>query len=288
MKKKHLVDILSVTTAVSFLLCAVSFFCGGNRKRNGEKTAFLNPSYAKNAESILIFDSVDSIQLFKDGEIWRCEKETSDGNFSVLTFADSKKIVHFMELLTKIRTVYKISNSDSEKSDEYSKKVVVYDAHKKILCEICFGKTDALLSQISFFASDEKNRFETGDDFSAFLTSSVDFWSAPEIFFWIDSPSNLNLSQNEIYAFKSLRHGKIHPVSDFGTDFVPCGAVLVLGQFQDAQKISFFERKSFGGSDFFYTQEIFPLEKQDSALYEISGWTYRNIMSLLRQEQRTD
>lgn len=283
MKQKKINELLTFTAVFSFLLFLFSFFKVNKTENKAVKSALVNPSYSERIKTLIIQNPQELLTLRKQENYWTCEKS------GIYTFADTKTIENFTAYLTKIRSMYKISDSKDAKIDlklteDSAVIITIIDENSKILSKLYFGNEDALTSRIPVTTEKGKICYETQDDFSPYLKTDLNFWAVPEIFFAIKNPSNLNLSASDLHTFQSLRHGKI-----FESTLIPVNAqcvksITLYGQYDSSQRIDFYEytaRKE-EGKNYLYTLTVEPQSFYNNAIFELSSWTYDKIKELLK------
>ena len=283
MNMKKINRFLFCTTVFSAVLFLFSFTAGKKTQVKSVKSALLNPSYNSKISALIIQNPEEVLTLRKQKNFWSAEKS------GILTFADTKTVENFTTYLTKIRNLYKISDGKDAKTElnlteDSATIVTVIDENGRIVSKLYFGADDALTSRITLAAEKGKNCFETEDDFSPYLKTDLDFWAVPEIFFAIKNPSNLNLSPADLHTLQSLRHGKILPSSSSVLKNLEIeNSVTLYGQYDSFQRIDFYEYEDAKeGKLYFYTQKIEPQEIKDTAVFEVSSWTYDKIKELLK------
>lgn len=281
MKNRKINLFLSFTTVFSFFLFCFSFSAGKKNSVNSIKSALVNPSYSENIEKIIVQSSQEILVLKSEGKWWSCE------NRGIKTFADKKTVSNFIKNLSKIRNMYKISDSLNGRiglglTEGSAQIVTVVGSNGKILSKLYFGASDSLSSRITVAAEKGKICYETEDDFSAYLKTDVNFWSIPEIFFAIKNPSNLKLSSADLHTLLSLRHGKIYGANAFPENAVFEKSITLFGQYDSLQRVDFYKSKAQEGFEYFYSQTVEPQVVKDNAVFEVSSWTYERLQKILK------
>ena len=281
MKNRKLNLFFSFTTVFSFFLFCFSFSAEKKNSVKSIKSALVNPSYSENIEKIIIQSPQEILVLNSERKWWSCE------NRGIKTFAEKKTVSNFIKNLTKIRNMYKISDSINGRMElgliEGSSQIVtVVGSNGKILSKLYFGASDSLSSRITVATEKGKICYETEDDFSIYLKTDVDFWSIPEIFFAIKNPSNLKLSSADLHTLLSLRHGKIYGANAFPENAVFEKSVTLFGQYDSLQRVDFYKRKTQEGFEYFYSQTVEPQVIKDNAVFEVSSWTYERLQKILK------
>lgn len=283
MKLRRTDVFLIFAASISFIVFCISFAATERMRPKPVESALLNPSARDKISLAIIQDSALHIVLKSVNGKWLCE---SNG---VTVSADTKLVSSFLEKLSKIRKMYKISDRKDTMSelglkDEDAKSVVLLDSEGKTAVKLCFGQENALTSRIAVASSGGKVSYETENDISSYLSADINFWAAPEIFFAIRNPSNLNLSDADLHTLLSLRHGKILARANLPLDAEKAGSVTLMGQYNASQRVDFYRNAANGINEYYYIQEFFPDALDFNALYEISEWTYSRIMGLLSQK----
>lgn len=283
MKQKKINAFLTFTAVFSFLLFLFSFFKVNKTENKAIKSALVNPSYSERIKTLIIQNPQELLTLRKQENYWTCEKS------GIYTFADTKTIENFTAYLTKIRNMYKISDSKDAKIDlklteDSAVIITIIDENSKILSKLYFGNEDALTSRIPVTTEKGKICYETQDDFSPYLKTDLNFWAVPEIFFAIKNPSNLNLSASDLHTFQSLRHGKVFESTSLPVNAQFVKSITLYGQYDSSQRIDFYEytaRKK-EGKNYLYTLTVEPQSFYNNAIFELSSWTYDKIKELLK------
>lgn len=283
MKTKKINFFLTFTATFSFLLFLFSFFKVNKTENKAIKSALVNPSYSEKIKTLIIQNPQELLTLRKQENYWTCEKS------GIYTFADTKTIENFTSYLTKIRNMYKISDSKDAKIDlkltEGSAVIItIIDENSKILSKLYFGSEDSLTSRIPVTTERGKICYETQDDFSPYLKTDLNFWTVPEIFFAIKNPSNLKLSVSDLHTFQNLRHGKIFESTSLPVNAQFVNSITLYGQYDSSQRIDFYEytARQEEGKHYLYTLTVEPQIFYNNAIFELSSWTYDKIKELLK------
>lgn len=284
MKKNVLTKIFFSLFVFSFTLFMISF-CTGTEVRSPKSvnSALVNPAHRENIRIILIQSPQGIISLKNENDIWSAEEQ------GIHTFAEEKNIESLIKNLTKIRKMYKISDSLEAKIDlsltqDSAKIITIIDNRGLVVSKLYFGLQTALTSRINLCTENAKVCYETEDNISAYLHTDIDFWTKPEIFFAVKNPSNLNIPAADLSTLLSLRHGKVLLSQNVPYGCTRIDSVTLIGQFNSFQTVDFYSRKNDDGTDeYFYIQHIEPETITNNAVYEISGWTYSRLTTLLKR-----
>jgi len=280
MKNRKIDLILVIFLFFSFILFCLSF-CVDKNKAIAIKSALVNPSYKKNISRLIIQDPENLLTLNLKNQFWICETN------GLSTYANRENIDNFINKLTNIRNMYKISDNNNEKSNLHLTKenaviVTVIDSSDKAVSKIYFGKENNLTSRI--FVSNDKGRisYETENDLSSFLSTDINFWTVPEIFFITKNPSNLKINADKLHTLLSLRHGNIVPKNQIPSSAVFASSYTLYGQYEYSQRIDFYEYKNSDSTDYYYIQNVSPHNISENCAYELSSWSYNKLKDLLK------
>ena len=317
---------LLILCAFSFVLFLSSFFFDRNSSsQKPVKSALLNQKYKDSISKIIIEtpapkeetkedDSLneqgakedpkkDKIVLSKEGDLFLLY------SYGIITQADEKSIQILLENSSRLRNLYKISDSKAAKesfflTEELASSVTFFINDGTEVSKIFFGIKDSLLSRIYVRSGKNDVCYETEDDLSRFLTASLDYWSEGKIICETENPvsfvwENLNFNDgsDEFYKIKdkmlSFRHGKIMPIDRSNAEILkekPVSFLTVQGGEGRILNIMFFDFDSSFGESYLYTKNVIPSEfdsletnkafSVQNALFEISGWTYESIKNL--------
>ena len=233
---------LIITASVLFIIYLLSFtnlFKSSNKK--AFNTALLNPKYKNEVTSIELSQGNEQIFLKKISDFWVVK--TEEKGFSAP--ADNKRIENFLEQLSSIINMYKISDKLSknnalgfEKSDSFYIKC----AYKDTYSEFIFGAQDFSQNFRYFMTGKTTAVFQTANQFEPFLTASERYWTEAEL---ISKTITKNISSSDIQRitindfqntkiltpdskdFKNyaselleLRHGGIFKLEEFADDSI--------------------------------------------------------------------
>lgn len=280
MQLRRIDRFLIITASISFILFCVSFTAGRRTSPRPVQSALLNPSVREKISLVLIQEKDKQLVLKSSEGRWFCE---SDG---ITTSANPELVNIFLDRLSKIRKMYKISDRKEAMAElglagDDSKTVVLVDSAQKTAARLSFGQEDSLTSRIAVATLGGKVSYETENDVSPYLYADINFWTEPEIFFAIKNPSNLSLSESDLHTLLSLRHGKILSRAELPLNAEKTRSAVLIGQYNFSQRVNFYRCLNNGTEEYFYTQDFYPNTLDANALYEISGWTYQRLIGLL-------
>lgn len=280
MKMNKLRISLIIFTVFSSVLFLLSFCSQKDNAPKPVQSALLNPSYKNSIQTIIIQTPESLLTMRKENDVWLCEKQ------GIFTFADKKTVNNLIANLTKIRSMYKISDTIEAKIDlnlteDSASIITVIDDSGKPAAKIYFGDSDTLTARINLRSEKSRICWETADDFSPYLKTDLDFWTIPEIFFAIKEPVNLKISDANLHTLLSLRHGKIYPSTQLPSGVQKERTFELKGPLNTKQIVEFYSLNTPEGKDYFYIQHINDEEFMNNAIYELSGWTYNRLTALL-------
>lgn len=287
MKNKKVNLILLGTTFLSFLLFIFSFFAVDSNSVKSVKSALVNPADSENIQKIIISSPEAILTIQKEKNWWICE---SGG---VRTFAHEKTILNLIDNLTKLRNMYKISDSVHGKENldlvEGSAQIItVAGVDGRIFSKLYFGSSDSLTARIAVASERGKMCYETEDDFSVYLKTDLNFWSVPEIFFSINNPANLSLSSEDLHLLLSLRHGQIFCSEPVPKDAVFEKSLTLFGQYDSFQRVDFYSLPQDGDILYLYTQTLSVDDENCNAVFEVSRWTFERLLRLLENTETAE
>ncbi len=239
-----------ILLGILILIYASTFIFDGAKEKSFT-SALLNKKYDV-TKIILSAKMEGTLVLEKTGSIWKGEKIFSSdmGEKSFNFIADSSIVEGLLNDARKIGRMYEISHKREswkmlslEEHDSFQVKFISKnnEGDEKIVSNLFFGKFDGTKKRIAFRTGSRPDAFQTSGGFSMYLTTSSDWWSAPEIlpkiYGEISSKTvaslkvngkSLNLNDERIMKFLdeigSLRHGKaaadiaMRPVCDLPRD----------------------------------------------------------------------
>lgn len=172
--KKHQNMILLITAIFLALLYLMSFITGtaGKDSREKIKTSLINPKYKDSIISFELSDSSGNLELVNNGSFWTTGSLT----------ASKERIQNFIENLTSIRILYKISDKITENSTfglnngtEFHLRYYTDSGFH----ELVFGNQDFALSSRYLMTEKSSQVYETDSSLDAYLTSSLQSWAEP-------------------------------------------------------------------------------------------------------------
>ena len=273
---------LKTYTLISFLFCIFALFFSENTSQKSINSSLLNPKFSNSVCSILINHNDECIELSFDNKInlWICKKD------NIITYANIKQINEFIDKLSNIQSMYKISDNKKDfesllLQNPNSINVILKNKEGNSLTNLHFGLQDNLTSRISVRADKSNDCYEINNVFSSFLKTDLEYWTIPEIIL-IKEPINVPLTKENLNTLISLRHGKIHEYS-VNKKYKKINSLEIEDSFNQRQIIDFYEEEK-EEECIFYTQKLYPnsIENQNS-MYELSKWTYDRLFKLLRE-----
>lgn len=179
MKNKNLilwiiVILLSVTFSLSFIKTS------SKEKRKPVKTALLNPKYKETVKKLILYDSSNAIELNFNGSFWTINNPTNPENSLP---ADNIKVKNFIEKLSEITNMYKISDNLSQKNDfglqSPSTFHVIYysDSDNSKFTDLIFGNHDFSQQFRYFMTGNSSTVYEINTSFDSYLSSKVSAWN---------------------------------------------------------------------------------------------------------------
>lgn len=286
MKTEKIDKRLLVLALVSGIFFAFSLIFSEKTSKSprAEKSALLNPKYAEEISTIGIVEKNSRLELFESANFWYASK---DGKIAL---ADKKLCENFIEKMSGVRKLYEVSKNAKDfknlgVSGDESSRTVEFSVKGENLPFLFFGIDDALTSRIAVRSDISEVAYECMNDFSQFLTSSLEYWCAGEIFGEIESPQvakfvfgektvSLNSSDKDFghlsHFLLTLRHGSL-----FENPPESAEKVAEIELHGGNGRISIASIFSSGG-EYFVRKTSFPAILENSA-FEISEWTFNKI-----------
>ena len=187
--------ILIALTAFLTIMYLLSFTksCSSSDKREKVKTALVNQKYLNSINSITLKDATAEIILTKVDNFWTITKTTKSEKGPLQLRVDipvsTERINNFLNELTKIRSLYKISDKINKNSAlglnngtefhilyEYSASQDSSNSH-----ELIFGNQDFSLSSRYMMTGSNTQVYEIDGSLDIYLTTSVQSWAEPYI-----------------------------------------------------------------------------------------------------------
>ena len=186
--KNSVLYTLSAILLFTYLLSFTKVF--NSDKRKVQKTALLNPKYKEQITSIELSSENQQLILEKNNDFWIVQ----DGEAGFSAPASKNQVENFINTLTKIVNVYKISDQMSKNNDysfDFSIKISYADTYSQLI----FGKQDFSQTLRYFMTGRSAAVYQAGSDFESFLTISQRFWTEPEL---ISKSITKNISYTDI------------------------------------------------------------------------------------------
>lgn len=181
MKNKSIIIIWISSIILLFTFC-ISFINSNNKEtRKPLKTSLLNPKNITKVNEFYIGDANREVYLVKNYfGIW----EITNNSFGKIN-CDSNKVTTFIQDLSNIINIYKISekNNSSSYGLEGKSKNTVYlsytldDGNKT---NLTFGNYD-FSEKYRYFSNDGNSVYEISNVIDKYLTTAVQSWAEPEI-----------------------------------------------------------------------------------------------------------
>lgn len=263
------------------------------------KTALVNPKNRELVNLIEITQNQKTLVLEKSNEIWFVfEKNDLQENKKYI--ADSSRINKFLGELSKIRTMYKISDSiknNTEYGFDDDKTVFVkYTVENQGFSEFTFGSHDFTGTSRAFMHGKSTSVYEIDSSIDSYLNTNLSFMCDPlifpdSVFKNLDAKSVQSVkitNQNQILLLKngekdffqkvskilSLRHGG--PIDFDYTDKIPISIVEI----QNGDK-TFINAEIFKNSAESYVLKTGTFINGEFFEWtvSISSWTYNTLIN---------
>ncbi|MBQ7158328.1 MAG: hypothetical protein IJS09_02740 [Treponema sp.] len=318
-------------SAIMFLLCVISFlpFVSEKSAPKSFQSAFLNPSHRDEVTEIVIAEGEKSItlkKLMKSSIVSSFEKNSiwtvSDGQTTVR--ADEKQIQSLLTKFINIRKMYTIlyRYTKGEKSPSSACSVLVSN-DVRLYTKIDFFGTNSLTNRVSFSVEEKNSLFETADDVSQYLQTTISFWVRPELFQLIDKPISFVWQENgkksvkidentsdfsqKLHNLTVVRHGSILSPTSAEQEYkdgqasdsvqhnsviigsVRAASLFVSDSENNAEVISFYPqsdgsyRCEYEVKNGTSTTSEFTAIPGLSFAFEISGWTYDRLRGIFEK-----
>ena len=309
---------LTKILAVSCVVLALSVIFPSRERRAPKPvlSALLSKKRADSIRAVEIQRDGGRILLKNHGEFWVLSKQDDGGE--ITTCADKKIISSLITNFTNIIKMYKISDSKGDfdsfflRGDSAASVSFLTD-DDNVSTKIYFGDYYPLTNRIVVSSDSSGAIYEAEDSFHQYLTTDINYWSEGRIIAETGSPVQISFSRYDGAAalspvtldeksddfrsvaetLLSLRHGSV-----LGAGGAPGGgrvsSLVVQGGGGRIARLDFFagaERED--EVSYFYTKSVVPSEADpqetrfalysESAVYEISGWTYERILGLFQR-----
>ena len=282
---------LIILSVITVLLAGL--FVVGISKSNSSygmrtiKTVLLNPKYVESIDRISISNNSDSVELFKQNGKWYCKSE------GINAFLNTKLLQELLQLFTKQRTVYYISNKAKSWENygvdaENAHKVTFSDNNGNPIQTLYFGFSGFDEMNIYFRTEKTNTVYLTQDEFYSLLNTNILFWAdmriLPDYVFSIQNDNVLGIRidgkrlDNEkidtyINKLVFLRFSALKERDDFN-GIEPEKTVTI--ETTDKKLILYFYRKN----DTFLVDIDTGSGNYSKYCGEISRWTMNTIESL--------
>lgn len=289
--------VLKCAAAVLIALYAVSFIPavrGGNSEQFIQ-SALLNKKYENTLTEILISQEGSMVRLFRRNETGVWEGERDGAVFP----ADNEQIGKLIDKLTKVRNMYKISDSRKKWENfaltDRSAVVFTYKNSDNMSTKIYFGGQNFDKTRRYLRTENRITSYEIDSDFDMFLTAKESFWYDPYIL-----PRNVAASSsaetiqgvriNGIYytkksagfdenckKFTELRHGELSAVPRDGKQLYTIEAECGDGLYVHIRVYEAGEGKVLAYS---FTDTLSGKEYDYNYAVTVSSWTFGRIEEL--------
>lgn len=205
MKIKNRIIPLAGVCVVLAVLFIISFpIKNSKNKRESVKSALINPKYKDQITEISIYDTKENnkngIVIYKENEYWFV-KDITNSTLSVP--CNSEKINSLMNNLTNISNMYKISDSDVNKSlyglTSPDTIHIKYSIDNVETNEILFGNLDFSQTSRYIMPGGNISIFEIDSSLEQYLNYSLSLWTEPYI---ISKVVTNNIKASDIQSIK--------------------------------------------------------------------------------------
>ena len=175
--------VLYVFTAILFISYLLSFVksCKANNKREVIKTALVNPKYENSIKKFELYDDKGQIFITKTENEGNAYWEISEEENGFKCPANQKRMTQFIEELTKIRNMYKLSDSIQENTSygllDNQAFHIRYFYDKENFHELVFGNQDFSLTSRYIMTNLNTRVYETDTDLDSYLSSNAQSWT---------------------------------------------------------------------------------------------------------------
>ncbi len=292
---------LCLLAALTCLLCCISFLPSVSQKSAPKsfQSALLNPSHKNEVSEIIIESGGQMLTLAHQAFGWT----VSDGE--CLLPAENRLVDGLLNSAIKIRKMYTIL--DSSRANQPSFFTVHFRDDVNLYTIVDFYAVHSLTNRISFAVEGKNKRYETNDDFSQYLQTTVSYWARSALIQLISEPiafvfqekgqkirridENSADFSKKLHDLTVLRHGLVlSPENSAQADFAGFSARLTVSDGQgNTEVISCFPRED--GAFRCEYQWFFAAGGQGADMvgslrfaFEISGWTYNRLREIFTQD----
>jgi hypothetical protein len=229
MKGNTLLKYIVAAAGILYLVSFIPFFHGDNSEKFIQ-SALLNTKYEKELSEIQVSEKDKTIRLLHNDENGVWEGECGGVKFP----ADGKQIQTLIAKLTKVRNMYKISDSQKKWPSllltDWSAVTVSYKINDSMSTKLHFGGQNFTKTRRYLRTDSRITSYEIDSDLDMFLTTDESYWFDPYILprniTAVDSAENIqSVRMNGILytkksenfgekcrKFAELRHGELTAV----------------------------------------------------------------------------
>lgn len=290
MNSKMKIFFLPCICAILFLIFCLSFLRNNsNEKKDSFKTAFINPDKVELLTTVSIASSNgENITFIRDGNIWKSSNVFPDESSCVFPVVQ-KQVVDFIEILKKVRSMYKIVDNKANKSILFNDIFIIsYCLSDGTSSLFTIGSPDFSKTMRYISLPGKNGIYKTVSDFEKFLTASASFWYDP---FIIPQNTKESIKKDDVLQV----NWKKGSVTKSFSDFEKIQKILSLrhgylfaGVLNSELESEVFEIELSDGKSFVF--EIYPNDSDGKILsyktsdwdykVHITNWTYNNLISL--------
>lgn len=284
--------LLYIITGFLLILYLCSFIHKNSDKRQMIKTVLVNPKNAESISEFMLTNAEASIHLTKvNNEFWNIEN-----TFSGISMpANSQRIKNFIDNLTTVINVYKISDEIKENNSFGLLNSSTFNLHyvyDQGIHDLYFGNQNFALD--SRFLMTDKNTavYEINDFLDLYLNTSVQNWSDPylisqevlgkllpeDIQTATLNINNINYKIDNTQKLLELRHGGLpEDILDINNKNPELSISLELGN-KNKIVLKIFETKK--ENEFYVKSQYFNRTQKYEYYSKISSWTYSKLKEL--------
>ena len=291
-KNSKILIVISVILTILYLLSFTRIFASSD-KREKVKTALVNQKYINSIQSFELSDTTGSLEIVNNGSFWTVNSVP----------ASKERIENFIENLTTIRNLYKISDKISQKSSfgltpgtEFHIRYYTSDGFH----ELIFGNQDYSLSSRYMMTEKTTQVYEIDNSLDSYLTTLIQNWAEPYILSRTASTSSdiqkVSVSYRDeqgrtktgtitdVEKLRELRHGGIPEAAEY-QDLEPQTQVSEI-EIENGNKtktiISIYQKDS--NENYFIVKVSYFSADSKTPYYisysKISTWTYNKIREI--------
>ena len=189
-KNKYLIIITAILTFLYILSFTKS--CSSKDSREKIKSALVNQKYRESISFITLADSRETIELNNYKGFWTLQRVSDYTSSQIQTIpsmtVSQERMENFLNELTKIRNLYKISDKINKNSSlglnngtEFHITYAISDTEGDTegFHELIFGNQDFSLSSRYLMTGQNTQVYEIDNSLDTYLTSSIQSWAEP-------------------------------------------------------------------------------------------------------------